>query len=347
MLADWRSSQTSHDVVILGAGPAGTLSAITCARHGLRVLVIDSRLGRPSRRPQTDHAHVITTDTWDSLRGLASVEPERDRWRLDAALETLCQRHQNITLTPYASGPLTHGPMQGPRQGQGGWSSALQARVVVDCSGTSRASLRSLPAQCEAGLLEAPGRSTHASLRLAGVTWPDGTDSHLAQRRHGAGGAIAHRVSTTETLMTLQGGPAEVLPHQADMFLAALEALDDVCLNRLCHGALPIGSVHRWTNRRMSRVQVSNPALAPGWLAIGDALLTTPPRLGLGLAQICSQVNILQRGLEQDDSPPEVLSELLIDSRERFYAAALAQELWEQAVANDPQVRDTARSAAS
>jgi len=341
-----------ESALILGGGPAGLLSALVLAGRGLRVTVFDPRLQRPMLRAQAQHVHLLAAATWDKLRALAPglgrevvdlgapcgyadgdsldtccQRPQRwfpDRWMIDAAMEALCARRTDIELIPQAAGNVC--------PTCGGWqSSALRSRRfdwLLDCSGTTRESLRVLPAGERPEILESGIGGSHASVRVTGVRWPAGIVGHTARDADGLGGLLLRRCSRSETLITLQLPESAALPDSAEALLDALHRCPDRRVAPLVRRALPAGPVHRWRSRRMSMLGL--PERTPErWLALGDALLTTPPRLGRGLAQLVEQVETLAHGLAAGQSSQRLLERLIDDARERFYGAIMAQALWE------------------
>ncbi|MYW00063.1 FAD-dependent oxidoreductase, partial [Streptomyces sp. SID3343] len=66
-----RESARPHDLVVLGAGPAGLTAAVTAARFGLRVAVLDAN----SRAGGQYHRHRAgEPPNWPPLRRLGSVD---------------------------------------------------------------------------------------------------------------------------------------------------------------------------------------------------------------------------------------------------------------------------------
>lgn len=97
---------TSTDVLVVGAGPTGLTAALTLARRGVDVTVVD-RLDRPPRTSRAAVVHAYTLETLDRIgagaplvaRGLRSpgfTVRDRDRALLTVPFDTLPSRH------PYA-----------------------------------------------------------------------------------------------------------------------------------------------------------------------------------------------------------------------------------------------------
>jgi len=344
--------------LVLGGGPAGLLSALVLAGRGIRVSVCDPRLQRPTQRPQSHHVHLLEAATWQKLCALApgladevarlnapcgygdgeSLDTRRhrprrrfpDRWMIDAGLEALCTRRAEIHLHPAAAGSLWRTP--------GGWqASALRSRHfdwLVDCSGTARESLRILDADQRPEILESGIGGSHASIRVTGVSWPTGIVGHATRDADGLGGFLLRRCSRSETMITWQQPDSAAIPESADAVMDALSRCPDQRVAALVRRGLPAGPVHRWRSRRMSVLDLPHTVL-DRWLALGDALLTTPPRLGRGLAQLAGQVETLAHGLAAGQSSRHILERLADDARERFYGASMTQLLWEACPADN------------
>ncbi|MGC4764972.1 FAD-dependent oxidoreductase [Micromonospora sp. DT46] len=94
---------TSTDVLVVGAGPTGLTAALTLARRGVGVTVVD-RLDRPARTSRAAVVHAYTLETLDRIgagaplvaRGLRSpgfTVRDRDRALLTVPFDTLPSRH--------------------------------------------------------------------------------------------------------------------------------------------------------------------------------------------------------------------------------------------------------------
>ncbi|MFY1597362.1 FAD-dependent oxidoreductase [Micromonospora sp. WMMD737] len=94
---------TCTDVLVVGAGPTGLTAALTLARRGVDVTVVD-RLDRPPRTSRAAVVHAYTLETLDRIgagaplvaRGLRSpgfTVRDRDRVLLTVPFDTLPSRH--------------------------------------------------------------------------------------------------------------------------------------------------------------------------------------------------------------------------------------------------------------
>jgi len=359
---DSRQFGKRTSALVLGGGPAGLLSALVLAGRGIRVSVIDPRLHRPTQRPQSQHVHLLEAATWRQLcalapglerevarlnapcgygdgdtldaRGRGPKRPFPDRWMIDAGLEALCARRGEIELIPTTASTVRHTPT--------GWQgSALRASrfdLLVDCSGTIRESLGALENDRRPEVLATTVGGGHASMRVTGVHWPAGIVGHSARSADGLSALLLRRCSRAETLITWQLPDSVTLPDSG--LLDAVHDCPDRRVAALIRAALPASPVHRWRSRRMSVLGLSGNT-PDHWLALGDALLTTPPELGQGLAQLIEQAETLAHGLATGEQPRHIFERLVGDARERFYAASMAQLLQDawQPVAGDHQAR--------
>jgi hypothetical protein len=139
------------------------------------------------------------------------------------------------------------------------------------------------------------------------------------------------RCSDDETLISWLLPDVASLPGDPETLLLMTERCRDARITELLRDAKPSGPVNYWRSKRMSRLGFEGEDLPQGWLALGDALLHTPARQGRGLAQLSRQLEVLARGIADADAPSDILRRLLSISRETFFAASLAQSLWEQA----------------
>jgi 2-polyprenyl-6-methoxyphenol hydroxylase-like FAD-dependent oxidoreductase len=83
-----------------------------------------------------------------------------------------------------------------------------------------------------------------------------------------------------------------------------------------------VGPTARWRCRRASGLDAEPDAAPECWFAIGDALLTTPPHQGQGLAQIAEQAAVLAGA-----DLASARARLLEFARGRLLAATLADRL--------------------
>jgi 2-polyprenyl-6-methoxyphenol hydroxylase-like FAD-dependent oxidoreductase len=134
-------------------------------------------------------------------------------------------------------------------------------------------------------------------------------------------------VSDEQSLVTLQLARADDCPTSSSALLAHVEQIDPR-FGRLLVDARALGEPNRWASRRASGLEVESERAPPRWLAIGDALLTTPPHQGQGIAQIAEQATMLQEALGVGPSGlPEARDRLFAHARSRLLAATLADSL--------------------
>ena len=176
---------------------------------------------------------------------------------------------------------------------------ALSVEAVVDTSGLRRASFGSIASHVGAPVPvdEGPAGGGYASVALRGMALPQGRVGHRLQDRATGHRAVLLRERGGAGRLTLQMHPTTPLPRSRDALLAVLRAFDDTRLHDIVSQA-DLDPVATWAGQRPSRVALEAlPDLPPGWLPLGDALLTTPPHFGQGLAQIVVQVEALDAQL--------------------------------------------------
>ena len=337
-------SDPVFDAVIVGAGPSGLLAAMVVAAAGSRVAIVDPRLG--SSAPQSDHVHRIDDASWDRLTRLAPAlarsvvaagapvapagadsldtalgERERvfpHRLQLDAALLRICERESGVTMR--------RAHVRGIRRIAGRWRLAgLQSRWLIDASGAARATLRCIAHLGRIDELHGKSGRTHVSQRFRGLPWPEPRLGHAA--RNCGIGLIARRVSDTDSLVTLQFAGNARLPA-GRKFLDCVAVADASFCESFLGSPVPIGKPSRWTCRRASGLDADPDAAPRHWFAIGDALLTTPPHQGRGLAQVAEQVSALADALADSTGGWEVARRrVLMQARAKLIAASVADAL--------------------
>jgi 2-polyprenyl-6-methoxyphenol hydroxylase-like FAD-dependent oxidoreductase len=327
------------DAAIVGAGPAGRIAAMVLAGAGQRVAVVDAAPDRQA--PQAAHVHRIDDATWDRLTALLPslaqdaafagaptaalgadtlhgplgdrMRPFPHRHQLDAALRQACRRHSGVTVVAERVRCI--------ERAAGLWRLAgLRARWLVDASGSARATLAGVS---RFGRIdELRGRTHHAyvSQRFCELKWPAGRIGHAA--RDAGVGLIARRVDVSESLVTLQLDAGAVAPGSTHAFLDRAARADAEFARQRLGAAAAAGPTARWRCRRASGLDAEPDAAPECWFAIGDALLTTPPHQGQGLAQIAEQAAMLAgAGLAS------ARARLLEFARGRLLAATLADRL--------------------
>jgi hypothetical protein len=242
-----------------------------------------------------------------------------DRHQLDAALREVCLRDARTRTIAER--------VRDFESRNGYWCvGSVRARWLIDASGGARATLRGAARYGE--IAEVLSRSEHAyvSQRFDELEWPEARVGHAA--RAGGAGLVARRISADRSLVTLQLADPAACPTSAAGLLECAAAIDPVFWRQRLRRARPVGRPLRWVSRRASGLEADPDTAPPRWLAVGDALLTTPPHQGQGLAQIAEQMTILDDALKNGaEAIATARDRLFSHSQQRLLAAALADNL--------------------
>ena len=296
-----------YDVIVAGAGPAGAASAIVARQAGLRVGLLDAvddgalkvgeslpggvlrtlrRLGieGPAELLKTDEltpcvANVSAwgSDTWTFNDALAS--PEGGGWhvlrhRFDAALRHRAAAlgveriHANVGGVEQIDG-LHHIAVTADAQSNPG---RLAARFLIDATGRRAAIARKL------GL-----KRRRLSEQCAAVAWlrhPEhDLDNTTRVKAVQNGWWYTARLPQMLRVLAFHGLPADVaqMMKQPERFAEQCNATD-----LLSYGVQTSGFV-RPLKALDASVQVGESAAGPGWLAVGDAVLSFDPLSSQGV----------------------------------------------------------------
>lgn len=336
---------TRVDAIIVGAGPAGLLVGSELTRSGFRVAVLDPRAGVPG--PQAAHVHLLSDSTWAGLCRLLPGLERRVRSHgapfaplgaamLDGTLSEKCRvwpdreqldRSMLECATREAHVPVLKRRAASVRRRRGLWQVAgHEAEWLIDASGGSRATLRAASRFAPIDWLEWGRRRGYASVELEGVDWPEGRIGH-GWRDAAGDGLVLRRIAGVITRATLQLVDTEDLPGSCDEFAGRATGIMPSEYSRWLFRACPVTAVRTWKSRRSSSVLGGEGLRRIGWMAVGDALLTTAPHQGQGLAQIVDQVegvrDLLDAGLGLD----RVAERLGRWTEQRALAATLSEQL--------------------
>lgn len=327
------------DAAIVGAGPAGRIAAMVLARAGQRVAVVDAAPDRQA--PQAAHVHRIDDATWDRLTALLPslahdatlagaptapvgadtlhgplgdrTRPFPHRHQLDAALRQACRRQGGVVVHAERVRRI--------ERAAGQWRLAgVRARWLVDASGSARATLAAVSRFGRIDELRGCTHHAYVSQRFRHLAWPAGRIGHAA--RGPDVGLIARRVDDRESLVTLQLEAGTVAPGSTRAFLDRAALADAEFARRRLGAAAAVGPTARWRCRHASGLDAEPDAAPECWFALGDALLTTPPHQGQGLAQIAEQAAVLAGA-----DLASARARLLQFARARLLAATLADRL--------------------
>jgi flavin-dependent dehydrogenase len=294
------------DVLVVGAGPAGTVAARTLAAAGVRVRIIDraafprdklcgdtlnpgcmamlSRLDADVARCVRTHGVAITgmtvtgprgasvsADYPSGLSGVAITRRDLDRWLLESAVRAGAQFESGVA----AQSPLVaERPLRvvGVRVTCGGGEQQLRARVVIAADGRTSRLASSLQLSRFAA---SPQRWAHGAY-FSGV---DGLGAH---------GEMHIREDGYVGVAPLPGQVANVCVVRSRPNLTAGRPADTVIADGI--GADPVLSERFTRARRISEVTVLGPLAVDshvpgcaGLLLAGDAAGFVDPMTGDGL----------------------------------------------------------------
>ncbi|MCC5868147.1 MAG: hypothetical protein JJU27_06510 [Gammaproteobacteria bacterium] len=214
-----------------------------------------------------------------------------------------------------------------------------RAPLLVDASGSARAALAGVAGALGSAipLLQVPGQDHYWSVRLADIALPWGAGA-LSLDSDRAGRVIIQRLESgsddgaTHLLTCIVRGESRgtegAKPTPTDL-LSALSA--DPELADMLANARPVAPPNRFGPLPIQLLQMHRVgAAAPDWLALGDALLVTPPAKGLGIAWAVLQAERLRAGLDAG-----LESDELRRSLGEFAEAAWLSASFEQALEDD------------
>jgi flavin-dependent dehydrogenase len=293
------SAVLAVDVVVAGAGPAGTAAALSLVRSGASVALVDpfdehgprggETLSPSTRDPLTQLA------LWDRFlaAGHQPAHAIRSAWGHPDAVE------QEVVLHPYGSGwqvdrrafdrmlveaavragarPVT-GSIDRSARSRGFWSlragaRELRAHHVVDATGRGARFARRL------------GARRAAVDRLVGVV--AGAAAHDAAAEHDAA-TLLEAVEGGWWHSTRTAGDRLLLAYMTDADLWARVSREPHALARLLEAAPLTRRRLRGAPAARARVVAAvsahlHPAAGPGWIAAGDAAMAVDPLSGGGV----------------------------------------------------------------
>ena len=313
--------------LVVGAGPAGLFTAIALARRGHEVTVIDRDPGPPPLGPwrrrgvmQFHQAHsfrgpvveALEAEMPDALRALENHGAEIVSGTDGSAIAALCRREvfervlrhcavaePGVTMvTGHVDGVVReHGRVVGVAADR----RTLLADFLVDASGRSARVTRALHNKAEGGACSAAYVSRQYQLRTD-LRGPVNSPIGLSLGLEGYFAvAFLHDRGTFSVTITHDGRDTRLraLRH-AELFEAAVAAipqLNEWIQPDLATPTSPVFPGGQLYNSYRAQVVGDRPVL-PGMVAVGDAVCTTTPLAGRGVALAFRQAVHLASALQ-------------------------------------------------
>ncbi len=334
------------DVLIVGGGPAGLLAGRLLERHGLDSLVLEARVKAAS--PQSAHVHFFPAgcieriEHWvpgfaQTLReeGCPGVDAEGflssssdallvpSRKLLDRVLRISCGGPDSVSyrkaLTFRHTGSAWQVRCEG---GEGGTS--LRARWLIDASGQSRRTLRAISPMLSGlpVLHEGPAASHYLSVRVRGLRLP--ADRVILRSRGSMAGlgVLGLRLDSRTWQITVQRSAELACRSWNDLIGLLDEPLRHAFASHECCSTPRV-----YGGARSTSLDIGSGSGPTGWMAVGDALLCTPPYQGNGFANLISQLELLDRGLDRNDDLETIRRDLGRHAGSTWLQAALLDSL--------------------
>ena len=279
----------TFDVVVLGAGPAGCVTAIQLARIGYQVAVV----GRPRRPPGWEGLSQRTVEGLHAAgcySAVGALGPEVRRWaswngkQASANRERIVDRGRfDATLrddVAESGGALFDGSAGRYAETDAGWIVAVQRRDAAPLSLTAdflvEARGRQAPLR---GARRVAGPASTALHRMLAL--PKAWQPMTAVESFADGWAwFAAEAGTRGALQIILSSETAEFPRRVELtafYQSKLAALPE--LGRLLAAAKPIGPV---TARTATTVLVS-PIVGRQFIRVGDAAVTVDPLSGSGI----------------------------------------------------------------
>jgi hypothetical protein len=203
----------------------------------------------------------------------------------------------------------------------------VETPLLIDASGRARASFTVVsqfsghPLPVDTG----PRTGAYVSQAVRGVKLRDGQLGFRIRDSSGLGILLCKEGEDLWRL-TLQLPLGRKIPVGSDDVLQLARQLSDERVTSALLNAVPVGGPDPYGAQAAERVATDEASRLPeGWLVVGDALLSTAPSLGWGIAQIVEQVLAIDDGIQQN-ATTRVLRQSL---------GILAQQRWTQAMTRD------------
>ena len=318
--------------IIVGAGPAGLYTAIAMARRGHAVAVVDRDSGpavdgtwrrkgvMQFRQPHGFRGQVIEAlqaempDVWDGLMA-AGADTATLPGRPDRPVALLCRRvvFERVLRAAAVSQPgvvLLTGHVDSIAEKRGRAAGvlvdgrAVDADLVIDASGRASRVTRAIRGAGEGGDCGAAYVSRHYQLRPGAEPGPLNWHSGWSGNYHGYTAVVFRHDNRTFSVLVVYHGedrPLRALRSPA-VFEAAMRAIPAFGVwtgpgrSQAITEVLPGGKLY---NSYRGQLDHSGRPVLPGMISLGDAVCTTTPLAGRGIALSLMQARELIRLLDE------------------------------------------------
>lgn len=315
------------DFAIIGGGPAGLIASAILARQGHDIALFGEA---PQSSSQALHVHRLADASWDRLVQLAGPDAELPQeWPGRPIFDQL--------LADFAGG-LSH-VMQGGRYTSADYSNGvwqvsgttrnIEARWLIDCSGARRATARSVSGVMGTPLCidEVEHSVSYASWFLATPADEGSCGPVSCWCPQWEAGLLVELEASGLTRFTLQDYSSGRYPADIERLCAILEESGQLAFLSVLSVKEALVGPHIWPTVPASFADIAQVCGADvPWIALGDALLITPPSLGWGLTSLAEHLSILDRHARANSLAD---AGMVLDAlcRHRFMQAMMASQL--------------------
>lgn len=337
------------EVIVLGGGAAGLVSASILADLGKQVTLIDNGFGA---KPQWDHIHLLEDEPWQDL---CELVPGFEQALIDAGAasgaEVLLQRDLSSsagkrvrpsrrlideTLFKILPKGVTRvsARVASLELNEFGVEVALEdghkchGTLLIDASGRGRASLSAIARiqGTQAELHQGPAGGSYVSAIAEGPYLPN--EKIALRTRYEETGVLLLKEENSQWRLTLQLENHCSGDSAKDELQKIISSSIQVGRHNLFSGTRIVGEPFLFGSVRAEYLAWSESAIRGiPWIILGDALLTTPPWLGWGFAQLTNQVQLLRQGLRDCNSIDDIRSSIQRNARDAWLQATMKETL--------------------